>query len=139
MVLPVLVAAAAFISPCIGRPIKDCFANILQNFEVDDWAAAEVNAEEKTDVNGKRIPLSPNVTMLSRKRGIGESKRGSISLNLDENRRVKYMTVTMPADPMDARTETEYDSTEIADYLGPVIGQCFATKVLLYRFFENSI
>ncbi len=144
-VAALFLAACAHAAGCIGVNPDTCLRNAeAAGFELsemlpDNTVAAQLAKNSQVDVNGK--PLSKIVDLSLSGTIAGLSGLQMLDMTIGPGGAVVAASITLPGDPMIAKTSSEYDSTGIYPAIRILLGeQCAGPSALtVYQFFENKI
>lgn len=148
------IAEGARAPGCIGEDKYTCVASLAQKFSVaDNFDLRDTNifAEIRYDVNGKPVTGSeihfdgypPNAKGDFLRNANRDATRDTTTfiLRLNSNGRVATMEVHLPKDPSFAKTQTEYDATELPPVVLAITARACPrlTAAEVAKWFENSI
>ena len=138
--------------PVIGLPVEILVSNALaleplahdreQRRELrkdERFIAASLARRHQVDVNGRS--LGPGLlTLTGALRGRAEPL--ALLLRLTPEDAVASVEAALPDDPVEARTERQYEQSGLYQVLSPLLGRrCpeMAAPLAVYRFFENAV
>lgn len=135
---------------CIGEDRYTCVATLSQKLAIaDQWQLKDFNVftQAKVDVNGRPVDgnritfegYPPNVKSTS----LVESSfnRTTFFLTLGKDGSVTAMDANLPKDPIAARTQEEYDATDVYESVWAVTAKSCPTlsKADVAKWIENTI
>jgi len=131
---------------CIGEDKSTCVATLAQKLAITDkYVLKDMNifAETKYDVNGKPVNgskitfdgFAPNA------KGDYARRHTTFILTLEPGGRVSGMEAHLPKDPTFARTQDEYDATDVYETVSAVTARTCPTlsRAEVAKWVENTI
>ncbi len=144
-VCAVFLAACAHATGCLGVDAITCLRNAeaagfrLSTELPGNTIDAQLAKNSRLDVNGKPIAKAINISLSGTLAGIGGIEMLELQMAPDDT--VMKASITLPGDPLIAKTASEYDATGIFPAVSILLGlECAGhSSLAVYRFFENQI
>lgn len=131
-------------SGCIGEDKLSCAASIAAVVTVaDDYSSygASLFPDRRPDVNGHDLNEGRVKLTAYDPAAITGQRHLSFDLRIDRGGKVRGIMISLPKDPMFAKTQDEYDKTMIYEAVAPVVslGKCpDLSRESVAQWFENK-
>ncbi|MBV9858758.1 MAG: hypothetical protein JO038_01430 [Alphaproteobacteria bacterium] len=126
---------------CVGTALGACIVSLGAALSFDpNLLASQVARRNETDVNGR--PISRTISLYAKVPGHLDGSEILLHLAAPApNDTIARVAASLPADPIFARSEEEYDRTLLFPLMKALLGnRCLELdRIALYRFFENSV